>query len=167
MNILFDDEKSRLSDEIIGLMKRAADDAISYEFGGELKALGLDASDIDAEIALSVVADDEIQDLNRDYRGMDKVTDVLSFPQFESRDELLADLVRDDEGPASLIGDVVICYDQAERQAEEYGTGMKRELLYLFVHSIIHLFGYDHEDEEERRDMRAREEAVLSKLKEI
>ena len=104
MNILFDDEKGRLTDEIIELMQQAADEAVSYEFGEELKALGLDAPDIDAEIALSIVEDDEIQNLNRDYRGMDKVTDVLSFPQFASRDELFSDLVRDDEGPASLIG---------------------------------------------------------------
>ena len=62
--------------------------------------------------------------------------------------------------PISL-GDVVICYDRAVEQAEEYGTGIKRELIYLFVHSIFHLFGYDHMEEDEKAVMRQREEAVM------
>jgi probable rRNA maturation factor len=59
---------------------------------------------------------------------------------------------------------VVICFDQAARQAEEYGTGMTREMLYLFVHSVMHLFGYDHMEEDEKKVMRAREEKVLSEI---
>ena len=58
----------------------------------------------------------------------------------------------------------MICYEQAGRQAEEYGTGLTREMLYLFVHSVMHLFGYDHMDEEEKAVMRAREEEVLSAI---
>ena len=67
-----------------------------------------------------------------------------------------------DPDPETLIGDVVICYDQAARQAEEYGTGMTREMLYLFVHSVMHLFGYDHMEPEDKQEMRMREEEVLS-----
>ena len=59
---------------------------------------------------------------------------------------------------------MVICFDQAARQAEEYGTGMTREMLYLFVHSVMHLFGYDHMEEGEKKIMRAREEKVLSEI---
>ena len=87
---------------------------------------------------------------------------MLSFPQFAGHDELLDDLADDDT--ATLIGDVVICFEQAAKQAEEYGTGLTREMLYLFVHSMMHLFGYDHMEEDEKKVMRAREEEVLSAI---
>lgn len=115
-----------------------------------------------SEIGVTVVDDSEILELNREYREKDSVTDVLSFPQFDGHEELLEDLL-DDEAE-TLIGDVVICFEQAERQAKEYGTGLTREMLYLFVHSVMHLFGYDHMDEEEKAVMRTREEEVLSAI---
>lgn len=159
MHIIYSDEQQRLSDEISGLMQRAADEAMLQEFG-----------EYDAELSVTIVDGDEIRELNRDFRGIDRVTDVLSFPQFEA-DEL-GSILRDTEAADSgsegieplLIGDVVICYDRAASQAEEYGTGLTRELVYLFVHSIFHLFGYDHEDEEERKAMRGREEEVLAAI---
>lgn len=161
MKILFSDENNRLADVIKDMMQGAADEALSSEFSEELTAGGVSLEDADVEVAMSVVSEEEIQALNRDYRGIDKVTDVLSFPQYEGRDEIAQMLLAGDKGPSIMIGDVVICYEQAVRQAEEYGTGMKRELLYLFVHSIMHLFGYDHMNEEDKRIMREREEAVL------
>ena len=164
IGIIFSDDKDKLSAEIRGLMQDAADKAFAFEFKNEISDAGIRPANIDAEISVTIVEDDEIQALNRDYRGYDKVTDVLSFPQFGSRDELAEDLINDEEACISLAGDVVISFDQAARQAEEYGTGLTRELVYLFVHSIFHLFGYDHEDEEERRVMRAREEKVLSEI---
>ena len=164
VSIIYSDDKNKLSEEIRKLMQAAADEAFAFEFEKEISDAGISPDDIDAEISVTIVEDDEIQALNRDYRDNDKVTDVLSFPQFESRDELAEDLMNDEEGCVSLAGDVVISYDQAARQAEEYGTGLTRELVYLFVHSIFHLFGYDHEDEEERRIMREREEQVISKI---
>ena len=164
VSIIYSDDKDRLSEEIRKLMQAAADEAFAFEFENEISVAGIGPADIDAEISVTIVEDEEIQALNRDYRGNDKVTDVLSFPQFESRDELAEDLMNDEEGCVSLAGDVVISFDQAARQAEEYGTGLTRELVYLFVHSIFHLFGYDHEDEEERRIMREREEQVISKI---
>ncbi|MBR2674144.1 MAG: rRNA maturation RNase YbeY [Mogibacterium sp.] len=162
--IVYSDERAILTDEMKGLFRRAADEALGREFGEELEALGLAMPGIDVEIAVSIVDDEGIRALNRDYRGKDKVTDVLSFPQYENREDMLRDMARRDEKSALLMGDVVICHEQALRQAEEYGTGEKREILYLFVHSIMHLLGYDHIDEEERRTMRAKEEAVLSAI---
>lgn len=164
MHIVYSDEYERLTSDTMALMEQAADLALSDEFGDELGAAGFAVEEIRGELGVTVVSDDEIQELNRDYRGNDKVTDVLSFPQFEGHEDLLEDLIHsaDESTPATLIGDVVICYDQAVRQAEEYGTGMKRELLYLFVHSVMHLFGYDHMEEDEKALMRAKEEAVLS-----
>ena len=164
ISVIYSDDNDKLSSEIKSLMNVAADKAFALEFGDDMSGQGLAPEDICAEISVTMVDDEEIQTLNRDYRGKDKVTDVLSFPQFGSRDELAEDLINDEEACISLAGDVVISFDQAARQAEEYGTGLTRELVYLFVHSIFHLFGYDHEDEEERRVMREREEKVLSEI---
>jgi probable rRNA maturation factor len=151
---------------MMALMEQAADAALSGEFGDELLAAGFAVKDIVPELSVTVVGDEEIRELNRDYRGNDKVTDVLSFPQFEGHDELLDDLIysAEETDNTTLVGDVVICFDQASRQAEEYGTGMTREMLYLFVHSVMHLFGYDHMEEGEKKIMREREEKVLSEL---
>ena len=156
MHVIFSDEYDRLTPEMWNLMERAADIALMTEFS-ELRNVELEN---EPELGVTIVDDREILELNREYRERDSVTDVLSFPQFEGHDDLLEDLL-DDEAE-TLIGDVVICYEQAERQAEEYGTGLTREMLYLFVHSVMHLFGYDHMDEEEKAVMRAREEEVLS-----
>jgi probable rRNA maturation factor len=158
MQIVFNDEFDKLTPEMWNLMERAADISLMTEFK-ELENIELEN---EPELGVTVVDDSEILELNREYREKDSVTDVLSFPQFEGHDDLLEDLL-DDESE-TLIGDVVICYEQAGRQAEEYGTGLTREMLYLFVHSVMHLFGYDHMDEEEKAVMRAREEEVLSAI---
>lgn len=158
MHVIFSDEYDKLTPEMWNLMERAADAALRTEFR-ELEGTELEN---EPELGVTVVDDSEILELNREYREKDSVTDVLSFPQFEGHDDLLSDLL-DDESE-TLIGDVVICFEQAERQAEEYGTGLTREMLYLFVHSVMHLFGYDHMDKEEKAVMRAREEEVLSMI---
>lgn len=162
MNIFYSDEENRLNAEIRSLMEQAAVTAVSLEFGEELEQAGLDAASCDAEIGVTVVSAEEIRQLNADYRGNDSVTDVLSFPQYDDMEELAADLT--DENTSALIGDVVICYDRVLSQAEEYGTGVTREFVYLFTHSILHLMGYDHMDEEERSVMRLREETILDSI---
>jgi probable rRNA maturation factor len=149
MDIIFSDDEKRLTPEIVDLMKSAGNAAMMLEFGNDVSP---------AEVSVTVVSGDEIRELNRDYRRIDRVTDVLSFPQYADREELAEALSGDG---AVLAGDVVLCYDRAAEQAEEYGTGLKRELVYLFVHSIFHLFGYDHETESERRSMREREEQAI------
>lgn len=111
----------------------------------------------DLEISLTLVEADEIQTLNREYRGRDQVTDVLSFPLYERPEQIPA------EGTA-LLGDIVICLSRAEAQAEEYGHSLERELAFLFVHSMFHLLGFDHEDPQDTRAMREAEESVLSDL---
>lgn len=107
---------------------------------------------------------DTIRQLNRDYRGIDKVTDVLSFPLQEYRQGCLDyDSLTDAEFEKGklLLGDVVICAPIAKAQAEEFGHSLERELLYLFVHSVLHLLGFDHEQEEEKAQMRLLEESFL------
>ena len=110
-----------------------------------------------AEISLSIVSLDEIHELNRQYRNVDKPTDVLSFPMVEDFNEI-------DETEELLLGDVVICMDKVKEQAEEYGHSQERETVYLFVHSLCHLLGYDHMNDDERSEMRRREEEVMSLL---
>ena len=120
--------------------------------------------DMDVEISLSFVSLDEIHELNRQFRGVDSPTDVLSFPMFESISELetMANQVEHDE--EIPLGDVVICMDRVLRQAEEFGHSRERETVYLFTHSVLHLLGYDHMTEEDRAEMRAREEEVMAQL---
>ena len=134
------DEMSLLSDENISLMNRACDIAFTLETGYESAPV---------EISVTVVSAEEIKAINSEFRGIDKTTDVLSFPQFADSEDIIYEIEELDEelaesGFAIPAGDVVICYDKAIEQAEEYGTGKDRELMYLFVHSIFHLLGYDH-----------------------
>lgn len=116
-----------------------------------------------AEISLSFVSMDEIHKLNRTYRGIDRPTDVLSFPMIDDFDELQKLADQTGEMPDELLlGDVVICLEKALQQAEEYGHSKEREIVYLFTHSVLHLLGYDHMDEESKKVMRAREEQVMA-----
>lgn len=109
------------------------------------------------EISVTFVSTEEIRELNKVYRGNDSVTDVLSFPQYESLDEMNKDGVL-------CLGDVVICPEQALLQADEYGHSGERELVYLFVHSVFHLLGYDHMEEDEKTEMRELEEKIMSRI---
>lgn len=104
----------------------------------------------DYEVSVSFVGDEEIHELNRDYRGVDRTTDVLSFPM-------------DDEF-TNMLGDIVININKVIDQAKEYGHSEKREISYLTVHSSLHLMGFDHEEEEDKKEMRAVEDRVMEKL---
>ncbi len=121
---------------------------------------------LNVEISLSFVSLDEIHTLNREYRGVDRPTDVLSFPMFGDIEELEAACALQDgeEGQEVPLGDVVICMDKIVEQAEEFGHSKERETVYLFTHSVLHLLGYDHETEEDKRVMRAREEEIMEEL---
>lgn len=109
-----------------------------------------------AEISVTFVDDAVIHELNREHRGVDRPTDVLSFPQFEPDEEL---------PPEPLpypLGDVVVSIDTTERQAAEYGHGFDRELGFLLAHGILHLLGYDHITPDEEVAMRARQRELLT-----
>ncbi len=122
----------------------------------------LDTEGIDGEgeVSISIVSSDDIRELNRDYRGIDKTTDVLSFPQYNSIDEIL-------DEDYKMIGDIVINMDKVISQAKEYKTGRKRELAYLTIHSMYHLLGFDHIDENDKKEMRSREELAYNNMGEI
>jgi probable rRNA maturation factor len=114
----------------------------------------------EAEVSLSLVTDAQIRQLNRDYRGIDRPTDVLSFALKE--DNPLDPMILGFQD--NLLGDIIISVERAHCQAVEYGHSFERELLYLAIHGALHLLGYDHETEEERVTMRAKEEEVLNFL---
>jgi len=112
--------------------------------------------DYEGEVSIMFVDDEEIHELNKTHRDKDSSTDVLSFPQYESlKDEEIIE-------PYIIFGDVVISTETAIRQAESYGHSLMREIGFLVVHSMFHLFGYDHDTEEHTKEMRAKEESVLS-----
>ena len=114
-----------------------------------------------SEVSISFVDDGRMQELNRDYRGLDRPTDVLSFECDNLDDGFM--VPADDEVPYEL-GDIVIAPDVAERQAPEYGLDLADELSLLLVHGTLHLCGYDHLDDGEALEMEQRETAILSEF---
>ncbi len=121
------------------------------------------------EMSLSVVTPEEIKALNAKFRGVDAVTDVLSFPTLELDKQVLdvsnfpLDAINPKTGKLN-IGDVVICFDRAKEQAVEYGHSLKRELCFLSLHGLLHLLGYDHIEESDEKEMHALSEAILNKM---
>ena len=113
-------------------------------------------------VALHLVGDETIRELNRDHRQQDHATDVLSFPLLEPEESGAAFVLP--PGEAVSLGDVVVSAPRMLAQAEEYGHPPARELAYLVAHGVLHLLGYDHEDPDDQRAMREREEAALAPL---
>lgn len=103
---------------------------------------------------ITLVSSEKIQEINREYRNKDAVTDVISFA-FEEAKDLEYDDIR-------FLGEIYICYERCVSQANEYGHSVKRELCYLAVHGLLHLLGYDHMVEEDKKVMRALEEEILN-----
>ncbi|MDO5027404.1 MAG: rRNA maturation RNase YbeY [Tissierellia bacterium] len=134
--------------------KKIEDRYIAFIEEAIIKTLELAGFGQNFEISFSVVDQEEIRALNRDYRNKDAVTDVLSFPMFE----------KGQVQEASMLGDVVICAKRAQEQAEEFGHSYEREIIYLTVHSILHLLGYDHEEEKDKLEMRGLEKKVMKEL---
>ena len=123
-----------------------------------LKSLQYEEFNEDCEISLSIVTNDEIHDINKQFRNIDSPTDVLSFPQLTFEEGEEADV---NENGEIVLGDIIISIDRAKEQAEEYGHSLKRELAFLSVHSMLHLMGYDHMVPEEEEDMFRRQKEIL------
>ena len=122
-------------------------------------------TDVPLKIECEFVDEEEIRRLNSEMRGIDKVTDVLSFPELENikgkpikKAEHPFEL---DEDGSLLIGSLAVCVKRAKEQAEEYNHSYYRELNYLIVHGILHCLGYDHIEEKDKAEMRAKEEEIL------
>lgn len=136
---------------------------------GALNHLGQPANDI--SMSLSFVTPDEIKSLNNQYRNVDEVTDVLSFPAVDNPERKVLDVnafTTDSLYPETgklNIGDVIICLDRAREQAAEYGHSLKRELCFLSLHGLLHLLGYDHIEPQDEQQMVSLQDEILNKMR--
>lgn len=121
--------------------------------------------DLNIYISITLTTPKQIRQLNKEYRNIDKETDVLSFPMFE-KNEIDAIVEKREEKPVTeVLGDVIISVERVKEQAIEYGHSFERELSYMLVHGFYHLMGYDHIEEEDKIQMRPKEEKILQELK--
>ena len=130
-------------------------------------ALAIEGVQTPCEINILITNDEGIREINKTLRGIDKPTDVLSFPMFTLQAGSLPeswDAYKDPETGSVPLGDMTISLERARAQAKEYGHSARRELGYLTIHSVLHLLGYDHEDSEDKRLMRREEEKILAEL---
>ncbi len=131
------------------LTKRAVNETLLFEEASRA-----------CEVSVTFVDEAEIQELNRDFRGKDSVTDVLSFPTLDDDCEIVPF-----DNEAVTLGDVIICEKRCREQAEEFGHSLEREVAYLTVHSVLHLLGYDHTAEDEEKEMTAKQDEIITKVR--
>ncbi len=115
-------------------------------------------------ITITLTNPQNIQEINKEFRNIDKATDVLSFPMFE-KEELEEKIKLQDFEHEDILGDIVISIDKVEEQAREYEHSFERELSYMIVHGFYHLMGYDHIEDCDKKIMRPKEEKILQELK--
>jgi len=161
MTINFDNETvQKLNFDYEALIKKVIEACLDYE-----------DCPYETEVSILLTNDTEIQQINKEYREIDVPTDVLSFPNidyespgdFSKLEDYVADYFHPETGEL-LLGDIVISVDRAILQAAEYGHSLERELSFLTAHSMFHLFGYDHMEEEERIIMEEKQNKVLDLL---
>lgn len=114
-------------------------------------------------ISIILTTPNHIHEINKQYRDVDRETDVLSFPMFE-KEEIDEKIKKQNFEHEDVLGDIVISIEKVKQQAEEYGHSFERELSYMIVHGFYHLMGYDHIKEEDKAIMRPKEENILNKL---
>jgi len=148
-------DKHQVSEEVEALIERVATQTQKQE-----------EIDEEVEVSIALVDDAYIKELNREYRGKDCATDVLSFAFRDSEEEInYGDLEDELEfAEAEVLGDIVISLETAQRQAAEFSHSFEREVAFLTVHGLLHLIGYDHMTEDEEKIMLAKQEAVLKAL---
>ena len=115
-------------------------------------------------VTVTFTTPEEIRKINKEYRNIDKATDVLSLPIFE-KEELDEKIKNDDFVCEDILGDIIISIEKVKEQAIEYGHSFERELSYMLVHGFYHLMGYDHIEEKDKKIMRPKEEKILNELK--
>ena len=144
ISVLFDDRQNLLN------ITRDNEEAVERAVEAVLKEESLDG---DFEVSVSFVTNQEIKELNKEYRNVDSETDVLSFPMNEEFEGLI------------ILGDIVISTQKIIEQAHDLGNSLEREMSYLIVHSMLHLIGYDHMENDEKSIMRAKEKKIMKNLK--
>lgn len=146
-------DKIDITDELCELIKSVCETTLEEE-----------ECDFDAEISVTLVDNEQIKEINKEQRGIDSATDVLSFPMLEFDDDI-ADAEFDYDGDNVILGDIVISLEKAMEQANEYNHSFRREIAFLTVHSMLHLLGYDHvNNDEEERIMFNKQDLILNKM---
>ena len=153
--------KMEVTDELINIINEVCEQSLKAE-----------EMNVPYQISLLFVDNEEIREINRDTRGIDKATDVLSFPMLDyPQNKVFKEVYKDTkfneiylDGDELVLGDMVLSLERAKEQSIEYNHSFNREVCYLVVHSILHLLGYDHMEDEEKKVMRKREEEILEKL---
>lgn len=157
MEILISNQQEKLpvTPELEGLIHRVAS-----------QSLALAAAHLGNQLELSIVLvdDAQIHELNRDHRGVDRPTDVLSFALLEAGDEEEPRVLDAPADAPVLLGDVIISLERARSQAQEYGHSLEREIGFLVAHGVLHLLGYDHERPEQEKEMFDLQESILASL---
>lgn len=150
--IYFEDEQSivPVSYKLKMLMRRAIETTLECE-----------GFENECEVSFTFTDNEKIHVLNRDYRQVDRPTDVLSFPMTDFDNSTGEPLANE---PMRSLGDIVLSLEMAEAQAEEFGHSFEREVAFLCVHSVLHLLGYDHIEEADEEEMRAAQRTVMEKL---
>ena len=158
--------KNRVDKKLLDMVQVCFDKAVDY--------LQIPCKDLEVNIA--IVSGREIKKLNTEFRNVDKVTDVLSFPFLlqegvtgdqEIASKLTKENFSNDINPDTgniVLGDLYVCFDKVKKQAKEFGTGIEREFTYLSLHGLLHLLGFDHMVESDKVIMRKKEEEILNLL---
>jgi len=158
--IIFDIEEVTISERLLELAKISVDKSIDFL-----------SFDYEVEISFTTVTNESIRQINKEYRGIDASTDVLSFPMidwprpcdFHWLEKAIDSHLNPDNGYL-VLGDIVLSMDKVKSQAVEYGHSLEREFVFLIVHSMLHLFGYDHMTENEERSMRQYQNKILETI---
>ena len=158
MSVLIDNrqEAVKVDEALEAFVVQVVEEVIAYEQCEE-----------EFEVSISFVNNQEMRSLNKEYRNIDKETDVLSFPLVEFIEE---ELNAEDENAEYIeeeiaLGDIVISMEKAVEQSEEYGHSFKRELAFLLVHGMLHLLGYDHDEEASEGEIFDKQEEILKNIK--
>jgi probable rRNA maturation factor len=142
-----------LSDDLLDMLCRVLEEAARVE-------------EVEGEVTVTFVDNARIHELNREYRGIDRPTDVLSFAMNEEGEEEIEIFFDEEmEGMPNMLGDIIISIPKTREQAEEYGHSFERELGFLAVHGFLHLLGYDHMTEEDEKEMFSRQEEILHRVR--
>jgi len=156
LTVLIDNrqESIEISEDIIELIKKTVKTVLDFE-----------KCTVNYEISISLVNNKEIKELNRDYRNIDKDTDVLSFPMINFSEESEDYVMVGEEAIDPPLGDIVISLEKTKEQALEYGHSFERELVFLLIHGMLHLLGYDHLNIDDEEKMIDKQKKILMQLK--
>lgn len=151
--------------EIVGQIDKDYKNALKQAFFGVLEYIG---QEDEVYVELTLATPEEIKEVNAQTRGVDRVTDILSFPALDGKKgKIVAKDCPFDIDPESgeiVLGELLLCVERAEEQAKEYGHGIIRELAFLVVHGMLHLFGYDHVEKEDEEEMFPLQDIILDKI---